>query len=286
VGEPGTGRQAFAQAIHQASDRRDRAFVAVNCATLPREQAQRELLGSTNGPGRLEAADVGTLFLDEIGELPPAAQAVLLRAMEEGEITRVGEVRSRSVCLRVIGATSRALPALLANGRLRPELVHRLNVMSIELPALRERGRDLQLLARRFFQSVARDLGRPEVVVEERVFTAFEAYGWPGNLRELKSVVRRLMVAAGTRITLADLPQAIRAAALGHAPAAPADAGLLRTQPGQASHIDEEDARLMEVVNRSRTMAEAAAELGITRSTLYRRMERFGLKPRRVVDRG
>ena len=288
LGEAGTGKEVFAQAIHQASDRRDRPFVTVNCAALPRDRAERELLGSASGAGRVEAAEGGTLFLDELGELPGAAQAALLRVMEEGEITRVGETESRPVRLRVIGATSGDLPAMLASGRLRPELYYRINVMAIELPPLRARGPDLAVLARRFFQATARDLGRPEVVIEDNVFAAFQVYTWPGNLRELKNVVRRLMVMAGTRITLADLPQAVRAAYLGVATptrleprkTVPAPAAL-----GRASHIDEEDARLMDVVNRSRTMAEAAAELGITRSTLYRRMERFGLRPRRVVDR-
>jgi len=285
VGEPGTGKEAFAQAIHQASDRRDRPLVAVDCGALSRDQAQRELLGSPTGIGRLEAADEGTLFLDEIGALPPAAQAVLLRVLEVGELTRVGETQSRPVHLRVIGATRRDLPAAVASGQLRPELYYRLNVMTVELPALRDRGPDLALLAHRFFQATARDLGRPEIVVEGEVFTAFQAYGWPGNLQELKNVVRRLMVMAGTRVALADLPQAIRSAWLGGAPASrpgPAVPG----GPGRPSHIDEEDARLMDVVNRCRTMAEAAATLGITRSTLYRRMERFGLRPKRVVEHG
>ncbi len=288
-GEPGTGKEAFAQAIHQASDRRDRPFVAVNCAALPREQAERELLGSASQVGRFEAADEGTLFLDEIGELPPAAQAALLRVLEDQEITRIGDTQSRPVNLRVIGATSRDLLTMLANGQLRSELYYRLNVMTIELPALRERGPDLPVLARRFFQATARDHGRPEVGVAGDVFAAFQAYAWPGNLRELRNVVRRLMAIAGTRITLADLPQAIRAAYLRIAPAPRLGRGAPTAPPtgvGRASHIDEEDARLTEVVNRSRTMAEAAAELGITRSTLYRRMERFGLKPKRVVDRG
>jgi transcriptional regulator of acetoin/glycerol metabolism len=289
LGEPGTGKEAFAQAMHQASDRSDRPFVIVHCTALPRVQAERELLGSANAMGRLEAADGGTLFLDEIGELAPSAQAALLRVLEDGEITRLGETRSRPVRVRVIGATSRDLPGMLAKGQLRSELLYRINVITIELPALRERGPDLPVLARRFFQATAHDLGRPEVVVEGEVISAFQAYGWPGNVRELRNVVRRLMVVAGTRIALADLPQAIRAAYLGIAPAprlGPATPASAPTGLGRASHIDQEDARLVDVVNRSRTMAEAAAELGITRSTLYRRMERFGLRPKRVVDRG
>jgi transcriptional regulator of acetoin/glycerol metabolism len=250
LGEPGTGAELFAQAIHQAGSRRDRPFLAANCAALSRRQ--------------IEAAGEGTLFLAELGDLPPAAQATLLRALEEGED------------VRIIGATSRDPAALLASG-FAPALYRAISVMRVQLHPLRARREDLPALAGRLFETVARDLGRPEVVVDPEVLTAFQAYAWPGNLRELRNVVRRLMVFAGHTIGVADLPQAIRAAHYGNAMV---PAPLAPTSP-----IDLEDARLMEVINRSHTMADAAAELGVTRSTLYRRMERFGLRPKRVVDR-
>ena len=250
LGEPGTGAELFAQAIHQAGSRRDRPFLTANCAALSRRQ--------------IDAAREGTLFLAELGDLPPAAQATLLRALEEGED------------VRIIGATSRDPAALLASG-FAPALYRAMNVMRVQLYPLRARREDLPALAGRLFETVARDLGRPEVVVDPEVLTAFQAYTWPGNLRELRNVVRRLMVLAGRTIGLADLPQAIRAAHHGNA--------MVPAPLAPSSPIDLEDARLMEVINRSRTMADAAAELGITRSTLYRRMERFGLRPKRVVDR-
>jgi sigma-54 dependent transcriptional regulator, acetoin dehydrogenase operon transcriptional activator AcoR len=287
LGEPGTGKEVLAQAIHQASSRHDRPFLTVNCAALSREQDDRTLLGSVSAIGRVEAATEGTLFLDEIAELPAGAQTALLRVVEDGEITRVGEPESRPVNVRVIGATSRDLATLVERRQLRSELYHRINVLSIELPPLRARGEDLPLLARRLFQTVARDLGRPEVVVEGEVFAAFLAYSWPGNLRELKNVVRRLMVIGGETISVADLPQAIRVAYMGIPPQRLSAGEATALAPrSRASHIDQEDARLMDAVNHSRTMAAAAAELGIARSTLYRRMERFGLKPKRVLDRG
>lgn len=287
LGESGTGREFLAQAIHQASPRRDRPFLAVKCAALSRAQADRDLLGSQTEIGRVEAAAEGTLFFDELAELSPEAQTALLGVLQNGEIVPVGGAQSRPVDVRIIAATSRDPAALLGDGRLRPELYYRINVMSIDLPPLRARREDLPELARRLFRTVGRDLGRLEVSVDREVFTAFQAYDWPGNLRELKNVIRRLMVIAGRAITVADLPQGIRAAQTGDAPRPPGPGPTpIPALPAGASHIDREDARLMEIVNRSRTMAAAAAELGITRSTLYRRMERFGLKPRRVVDRG
>jgi DNA-binding NtrC family response regulator len=250
LGEPGTGAELFAQAIHQAGSRRDRPILAADCAALSRRQ--------------IEAAREGTLFIAELGDLPPAAQVTLLRALEEGED------------VRIIGATGRDPAALLASG-FAPALYRAMNVMRVQLHPLRARREDLPALAGRLFETVARDLGRPEVVVDPEVLTAFQAYAWPGNLRELRNVVRRLMVFAGRTIGVADLPRAIRAAHHGNA--------MVPVPLAPTSPIDLEDARLMEVINRSRTMADAAAELGITRSTLYRRMERFGLRPKRVVDR-
>jgi transcriptional regulator of acetoin/glycerol metabolism len=266
LGERGTGKEVFAQAIHQAGSRRDRPFVGVHCASLSRDAASR-----------IEAAAGGTLFLDEIGELPAGAQAVLLGLLEEGGIVREGEQEFRPVDVRVMAASRRDPLALVEQGGLRAELYHRINVIGIEVPPLRARSEDLTPMARRLFLSVARDLGRPELVAEEEVFAALQAYDWPGNIRELKNVIRRLMVLAGRVVTVADLPHAVRDAYLGRAPAPAAP---------PVSPIDREDARLVDTVNRARTMAEAAAELGITRSTLYRRMERFGLRPKRVVDRG
>jgi transcriptional regulator of acetoin/glycerol metabolism len=284
LGEPGTGKEHFARAIHQASRRRDRPFLAVNCGALARAHAGRELLGSAAAAGRIEGAHEGTLFLDEVAALPVEIQPALLRALEEGEIVRAGDAERRPLDVRVIAATSEDPAALVAGGRLRPELYAWVDVTSIELPPLRARMEDLPELARRLFQTVSRDLGRPEIVVDEEVLAAFQAYGWPGNLRELRNVVRRVMMVAGGVVSVADLPHTIRAAYLSRAPKRP-DAVRPAGPPSPVSRIDREDARLMDVVNRSRTMAAAAAELGITRSTLYRRMERFGLQPRRVIGR-
>jgi transcriptional regulator of acetoin/glycerol metabolism len=293
MGESGTGKEVFAQAIHGASARSDRPFVPVNCAALPRELIESELFGYEGGAftgarregtiGKFEAAEGGTLFLDEIVELPAAAQAALLRALQEGEIIRVGGVQSRPLDVRIIAATNRDIPAALSSGALRADLYYRLSVIPIELPPLRARPGDVGRLARRFFEAAAREQGLIEVAVDGEVYDAFAAYSWPGNIRELQNVIRRLVAVTGAVVRVADLPQAIRAAWLGMTTPRPSHA--LSPPPDRPNRIDEEDAHLIQVVNSSATMAEAAARLGITRSTLYRRMARFGLRPRRVVGR-
>jgi transcriptional regulator of acetoin/glycerol metabolism len=290
IGESGTGKEVFAQAIHGASARCDRPFVPVNCAALPRELVESELFGYEGGAftgarregtiGKFEAAEGGTIFLDEIVELPAPAQAALLRALQEGEITRVGAVQGRPVDVRIIAATNRDLETSLSSGALRADLYYRLNVIPIELPPLRDRPGDVGRLARRFFEAAAREQGLIEVAVDGQVYDAFAAYSWPGNIRELQNVIRRLVAVTGA-VRVSDLPQAIRAAWLGLTPAGPSDPPAI--PPDRPSRIDEEDRHLIEVVNSSATMAEAAARLGITRSTLYRRMARFGLRPRRIV---
>jgi transcriptional regulator of acetoin/glycerol metabolism len=284
LGETGTGKEVFAQAIHHASARRARPFVAVNCAALPRELIESELFGYVGGAfsgarregasGKFEAADGGTIFLDEIGELSSGAQAALLRVLQEGEITKVGSARSRQVDVRVIAATNRDVEAAVASGRLRADVFHRLNVMPIELAALRERPADIRPLTAHFLREAARELGRPGAALDPAVVASFERHSWPGNVRELKNLVRRLVACA------AAFP--IRAEEL-------ADAGLRseRARPDEqesAARLSTAAEReLMDVVARSRTMAEAASRLGVTRSTLYRRMERLGLRPERVL---
>ncbi len=252
LGESGTGKEVFAQAIHAASPRRDKPFIAVNCAALPRELVESELFGYEGGAfsgarkegtiGKLEAAEGGTILLDEVAELPPAAQAALLRALQENEIQRVGSVKTRRVDVRVIAATNRDIQASLASGALRQDLYYRLNVIPIELPPLRERPGDVRRLARRFFEATARELGVTEVTVDAEVFDAFSAYPWPGNVRELKNLVRRLVMMTGAVVRFGDLPQAIRSAASGvaqgpHAVKVAVNAGALADRPrGRAAH--------------------------------------------------
>jgi sigma-54 dependent transcriptional regulator, acetoin dehydrogenase operon transcriptional activator AcoR len=295
LGESGTGKEMFAQGIHAASARSARPFVAVNCGAIPSELVESELFGYVGGAfsgarrdgsaGKFEAADGGTLFLDEVGDLPLAAQAALLRVLQEGEVTRVGATRSLPVDVRVIAATHRDVDASLRDGSLREDLYYRLGVLAIELPPLRERRDDVRRLAERFLAAAGAELGRTGHAYAPEVLDAFRAYPWPGNVRELRNVVwRAVALATSPIITLADLPAAVRgalepavAAAVAAAPGADAAA------PGADPAWARERERLVRAVERAGSMAEAAAILGIGRSTLYRQLGRYGLQPRRVV---
>jgi transcriptional regulator of acetoin/glycerol metabolism len=284
LGESGTGKEVFAQAIHAASARAHRPFVAVNCAALPRELIESELFGyvagaytgarKEGGIGKFEAAEGGTIFLDEIAELSPAAQAALLRVLQEGEVTRVGGNRARKVDVRVMAATNRDLPESLARGRLRSDLFHRLDVLRIQLSPLRERRSDVRPLARRFLAEAAAELDRPDAELSNAVLATFERLPWPGNVRELRNIIRRLVaVAEGFPVIVTDLP-----ATLNSTEGMDQEAGGAAGAAGSDAIGD-----LVAVVASARTMGEAARRLGITRSTLYRRMERHGLRPHRVL---
>ena len=281
LGESGTGKEVFAQAIHAAGHRAHRPFVAVNCAALPRELIESELFGYAAGAytgaqragaiGKFEAADGGTIFLDEIGELSPQAQAALLRVLQEGEVTRVGGTKPRKVDVRVLAATNREITESLAQGRIRSDVFHRLDVLRIQLPALRRRRADIRELTLRFVADAALELGRAGASVSEDLLVAFEGAAWPGNVRELKNAVRRLVAMAESfPVTAA---QASR---------------LVAQPPGGASderpEADEDDGmdHVLAVIAEARTMDEAARRLGVTRSTLYRRLQRHGFRPRRV----
>ena len=301
TGESGTGKEVFAQGIHAASARAGKPFVAVNCAALPSELIESELFGYVGGAfsgarregsaGKFEAADGGTIFLDELGELPPAAQASLLRVLQEGEVTRVGAAHARPVDVRVIAATNCDVAARLASGGLRQDLFYRLSVLTIDLPALRDRRADVRRLALRFLAEAEAELGRPGHCFAPEVLDAFRAHPWPGNVRELKNLVRRLVaLVPHDEITLADLPAAFREGTdasparsieIEVDPANTSMSGALRDEPSPETSAARE--RIARAVERSATMAEAAALLGITRSTLYRQMERYGLEPHRVV---
>jgi sigma-54 dependent transcriptional regulator, acetoin dehydrogenase operon transcriptional activator AcoR len=286
LGESGTGKEVFAQGIHAASARGRGPFVAVNCAALPRDLIESELFGYVGGAfsgarregqqGKFEAAQGGTIFLDEIIELSPAAQASLLRVLQEGEVTRVGSAYGQSVDVRVIAATNRDVAACLAAGTLRQDLYYRLNVLTIPLPPLRDRGpTDVALLAMEFLQSASIDLGMPAPVLAPETLEALADYAWPGNVRELKNLLRRLVALADGPVILPDhLPAQMR----GDPPARPL------TAPPVAAPADSARDELIAIVRGAETMTAAARVLGVTRSTLYRRMAQYGLRPGRALN--
>ncbi len=295
LGESGVGKELFAQSIHSASERRECPFVAVNCGALSKELIESELFGYVGGAfsgarregsaGKFEAAEGGTIFLDEIGELPGAAQTALLRVLQEGEITRVGGNESKPVDVRVIAATNRDLGTALSDGSMRRDLYYRLNVLTLELPPLRERREDIPLLARRFLEVSAAAMHKRGLELDNEVIAALRSYDWPGNVRELQNVVARLVaLSSSSRITLADLPAPMREAVDPRPMAASNTGDTVPRSAGGARDpaLAEDRARLLALIRSFPTMAAAAASLGITRSTLYRRLERFGLQPKRV----
>ena len=221
TGESGTGKELVARLVHGASPRADRAFVAVNCAAIPEALLESELFGHAKGAftgattdraGLFEEADGGTLFLDEMGELPMPLQVKLLRALQEGEVRRVGDNQPRAVDVRVVAATSRDLNAEVAAGRFRADLYYRVNVVRLHLPPLRERREDVPELVRHFIARFNARLGLAVQGVTAAAMERLLAYGWPGNVRELENVVERAMVLADrATIDVEQLPSALRA---------------------------------------------------------------------------
>jgi two-component system response regulator AtoC len=220
TGESGTGKELIARQIHYGSPRADRPFVPVNCGAIPDALLESELFGHAKGAftgaatdraGLFEEANGGTLFLDEIGELPPPLQVKLLRALQEGEIRRVGESASRKVDVRILCATARDLQKEVQEGRFRSDLFYRINVVQIHLPPLRHRTEDIPALVHHFIEKYRRQLRVDVEGVEPDAMRALLEYPWPGNVRELENVIERAMVLTdGRRVRLEDLPETVR----------------------------------------------------------------------------
>ncbi len=214
TGENGTGKEVVAHLLHEGSSRADKPMVEVNCAAIPSELIESELFGHTKGSftgaikdraGKFEQADGGTLFLDEIGDMSPAAQAKVLRALQDNEITRVGSDKPIKVNVRVIAATNKNLPLEIEKGRFREDLFHRLNVIPVHVPKLDERKEDIPLLVSYFAEQICGEQGRSIAVFEADAIEALQARSWTGNIRELRNVVERLIILAGNTITRSDV---------------------------------------------------------------------------------
>jgi DNA-binding NtrC family response regulator len=278
TGPNGAGKEKIAEIIQANSRRRAGPFVKVNAAALPDELLESELFGAEAGAytgstrrrvGRFEAADGGTLFLDEIGILSPAGQAKLLRVLQIGEFERLGSSETRRVDVRVLCATNADLREAIASGRFREDLFFRLNVIEIEVPALRERPEDVLPLAETFLRGFAAAAGTGPRTLSDGARAALLAHTWPGNVRELMNRVQRAtLVAGGSVLTEADLGLAPGQEAPWHSPSPPA---------GAASD-DPERRRIEQALLQAGGMvSKAASRLGLSRQALYRRMERLGI---------
>ncbi|UVJ44754.1 sigma-54 dependent transcriptional regulator [Pseudomonas sp. LS1212] len=296
-GESGTGKELVARALHNLSRRAKAPMISVNCAAIPETLIESELFGHEKGAftgasagraGLVEAADGGTLFLDEIGELPLEAQARLLRVLQEGEIRRVGSVQSQKVDVRLIAATHRDLKSLAKIGQFREDLYYRLHVIALKLPALRERGTDVNEIANAFLARQSARIGRNDLRFASDAEQAIRHYSWPGNVRELENAVERAVILCespeisaellGIDIELGDLEDDDDAFA-----------GLPSQQSGTSntSHEPTEDLSLEDYFQHfvlehqdHMTETELARKLGVSRKCLWERRQRLGI-PRR-----
>lgn len=277
TGETGTGKEVFAQAIHQNSARAKRSFVAVNCSAFSKELLESELFGHCAGAftgaikdkkGLFEEASEGTVFLDEIGEMAFDLQAKLLRVIESGEFIKVGETRPTTVDVRIVAATNRDLKREIAEGRFREDLYYRLSVFRLHLPPLRERPEDIEAYVRMFAGGFAAKMGRRVEHIDPEYLNRLRLHDWPGNVRELRNVVERsLIMATGNTLRASDLPLELqRAAASG-----PSAGDALDLASVEREHI----ARVLRRTGGNKTRAAALLGIGVT--TLYRKIEEYGL---------
>ncbi|REJ64830.1 MAG: sigma-54-dependent Fis family transcriptional regulator [Planctomycetota bacterium] len=277
-GESGTGKELVARAIHRASTRSEKPLVIINCAALPETLLESELFGHEKGaftgavsakPGLFELADRGTLLIDEIGEMPGSLQAKLLRVLEDGSMRRVGSLKERRVDVRLLAATNRNMETEVKSGNFREDLYYRINVMSLQIPPLRERPGDIRLLVEHF-------LG-PQWQIEPEAMRAIEAYHWPGNVRQLQNALERAKILSDDNtIVKHDLPLDVTRGAAPDGEARPGSEAALATV---------ERAHIVEVLRREKgNKARTARLLGVNRRSLYRLIEKFEITPAEIND--
>jgi PAS domain S-box-containing protein len=281
-GEPGTGKELVARAIHNLGPRRGGPFVAVNCGALPDSLAESELFGYRRGaftdasrdkPGRFALASEGTLFLDEVAEISPAMQVKLLRVLQEREYTPLGAVRPEKADVRILAATNKDLAAEVGHGRFRQDLFFRLNVIRVVLPPLRARREDIPLLVDHFIARFNATQGRRITGISERAMATLMRYDYPGNVRELENAIEHaFVVCASSAIEREDLPPHVLGERL--APAAPTE----RDNPSLGPLQGAEAIAIREALQRhGGQRTRAARELGVSRNTLWRKMRRYGI---------
>lgn len=284
LGETGTGKELIARAIHHISGRCGRPFVKLNCAAIPFDLLESELFGHEKGAftgaiaqklGRFEMADTGTLFLDEIGDIPLALQPKLLRVLQEQEFERLGSGRTHRVNVRMVAATHRDLTQMVNRNEFRSDLYYRLNVFPVILPPLRDRREDIVPLVAYFVESFSRRIGKPINDIPQETLTAFKAYDWPGNIRELQNLIERAIILSDDGV----LPNPL--------PASPIE--VITAIPGQSTLKDSERAVILQALQVAGWVIGgakgAAAKLGVKRTTLIAKMNKLGIyRPGRESD--
>lgn len=277
-GESGTGKELIARAIHYKSQRAAKPFLAVNCGALPESILESELFGHTKGAftgatgdkkGLFRSADGGTLLLDEIGEMPPALQVKLLRALQEHEVTPIGSSAPIKFDARIVAATNKNLETEVAQNRFREDLYYRLNVIEINLPPLRERREDIPLLAKHFAHKFAKEQRTTEKIIGREAMSALVNYEWRGNVRELENAIERAFILSNDEIELENLPPKIKSGA--------ANNFEMRDPEGLRPTLEEMERRyIREIMTATGEEKTHAAEiLGIDLSTLYRKLKRY-----------
>jgi len=284
-GESGTGKELIARGLHRSSSRAEAQFVSINCAAVPETLLESELFGYEKGAftgasslkqGKFEFADGGTLFLDEVGEMSLSLQVKLLRVLQEQEFQRVGGNKDIRVDVRVIAATNKDLKEEVDEGRFRPDLYFRLNVVQIEVPPLRQRSEDIPLLIAHFLKKLEGKLGRTVREVDPEAMNRFYKYPWPGNVRELENVLERAVVLSkGSTITIEDLPIEMRQSTDWEQGVE----GLISWEHGLAATLDSIEERIIRLALKKsdNVQAQAAKMLGVSRSNLQYKMKKYDM---------
>lgn len=296
-GESGTGKELAARALHLLSPRAAKPLISVNCAAIPESLIESELFGHEKGSftgavsartGLIEAADGGSLFLDEIGELPPEAQARLLRVLQEGEIRKVGSTQSRQVNVRMIAATHRNLKAMTRTGEFREDLYYRLNVMQVRIPPLRERRSDILGLAQRFLQRQGEKMGKPRLNLSPEAMRALERHRWPGNVRELENAIERATILCESDLITPSLLDLEYEGGDEYIPETLVEGNneqVRAREPESSNDLSLEDYFQHFVLENQDRMSETelAQKLGISRKSLWERRQRLGI-PRKKAS--
>ena len=283
-GETGTGKELVARTLHEKSNRAAGPFVTLNCAAVPAELIESELFGHEKGSftgaaqrhtGKFEQAHRGTLFLDEIGDMPPAMQSKLLRVLEEGEVERIGAGKPTTVDVRVVVATHRNLEELVESGLFRRDLYHRVVVFPVELPPLRQRTEDLPALVGHFARQVSAQNGWKPVPFADAAIDALKQYAWPGNIRELRNVVERLLLLSGAVVDAGSVELALPAARSSR-PAAVSVADSAGPLAERMLNFERAEV-LKELERHNRNITQTARTLGLERSHFYKKCQQLGI---------